>query len=362
MEASAKSPIRVVICWPEISGYMAACWRALAATGKVDLTILALPSGKPGGGAFSDALVQGLPCHMLAPQQARDPAAVARLVSAARPQIVVLPGWAIPAYRRLPFSPELAGAKFVMGMDTPWRGELRQHLARLKIGRYLDRISVVIVAGERAWQYARRLKFPEARIRRGLYSFDYQRLCSCLEQRRQRGPWPRAFLFTGRYVPEKALDTLADAYRRYRALAPTPWKLVCCGRGPLAHLLKGVEGLEDRGFVQPGAMSEVYIQSGASVLPSRYEPWGVAVAEALAAGLPVIRTESCGSAVELVRHHYNGLLVPTDDAQALSRAMLWMDRHESLAAEMGARALPFAAAFSAELWASRWLEVCADLA
>ena len=32
--------MRIVICWSHVSGYMAACWRALAATPGVDLFVL----------------------------------------------------------------------------------------------------------------------------------------------------------------------------------------------------------------------------------------------------------------------------------------------------------------------------------
>ena len=65
---------------------------------------------------------------------------------------------------------------FVMAMDNPlrtdWRGRARQTLGRIKLRRYLARISRVIVPGERSWQYARFLGFAESRIRRGNYGAD----------------------------------------------------------------------------------------------------------------------------------------------------------------------------------------------
>ena len=54
--------MKVLICWSHISGYMAACWRALAASG-VDLSLLAFRTEVAGSGtqaAFKDDVVGGL--------------------------------------------------------------------------------------------------------------------------------------------------------------------------------------------------------------------------------------------------------------------------------------------------------------
>jgi glycosyltransferase involved in cell wall biosynthesis len=354
---------RLTICWPEVSGYMASCWRALAATGRMDLTVLAFKSGGPGSGAaFHDSVMHGLNCQLLDAAAARDRVLIRRMVLATRPQVLCLPGWSLPAYRALAFDRDLSGVKLIMTMDTPWEGRFRQRLARLKIGRYLDRMDRVIVAGERAWQYTRHLKIPESKVRRGVYGFDYQALTPLFEQRRQLpGGWPRTFLLIARYIPMKALDVLVEAYGCYRRQAARPWNLVCCGRGPLAHLLQGVEGIEDHGFVQPDDLGGVFLHAGAFILPSRHEPWGVAIGEAAAAGLPVVCSEACGAAVELVRPHFNGLLVPTGDVQALAAALGWIDQHSDVLPEWGARGHPLAAAFSAQAWAQRWLATVEEL-
>ena len=51
-----------------------------------------------------------------------------------------------------------------------------------------------------------------------MYGVDYASL-SPLYQRRveQPGGWPRQFLFVGRYVEDKAIDVLIEAYAQYRA-------------------------------------------------------------------------------------------------------------------------------------------------
>lgn len=70
------------------------------------------------------------------------------------------------------------------------------------------------------------------------------------------------------------------------------------------------------------------------VHPSRWEGFGLVFLEAMAAGLPIVATQ-VGSIPEIVQHGRTGLLVPVDDAQALSQAIctLLADRH--LAQNMG---------------------------
>ena len=304
--------MRIVICWPHLSGYMAACWRALAQRPGVDLRVLAWST--PGGDApFEDALVEGSPVRLLDESERNDAALITKEVSRHRPDVIAIAGWFHPPYVDLALRRH-GGAKFLMGMDTPWLGTLRQRLAPIKLRKLIKNIDGAMVAGERAYQYARVLGMPDGRIFRGYYGFDYDAFAPLYEQRLATAEgWPKRFVYTGRYAPEKCVPTLVDAYRDYRKGVPDPWPLTCCGHGPLKSMLTGVEGIEDLGFVQPKDLPEVLLRAGASILPSRYEPWGVVVAEALASGLPVLCTDAVGASVELVRSYHNGLTVAPED-------------------------------------------------
>jgi glycosyltransferase involved in cell wall biosynthesis len=234
---------------------------------------------------------------------------------------------------------------------------------RAYLRSYLNRISTVIVSGERSWQYARSLGVAESRIRRGMYGFDADLFAPIFQAREATSDWPQRFLFMGRYVSDKAVDVLVDAYKRYRAQSREPWSLTCCGIGPMKSLLSGVAGIDDRGFVAPEQQRESYLSAGCAVMPSRYEPWGVAIAEAAASGLPVICTAACGASVELVRTLYTGRIVPSDDAAALARAMSSIERTTpSELRELGRNGAQLAAAFGAQQWATRWREYLRETA
>ena len=344
--------MRVVICWSHISGYMASCWRALAEQRDIELSILAFQSSSGETIAFDDSLMHGLPARLLTTAEQSDATLIRSLVVQHKPDVVVIPGWFHEPYVKLTRDPELASAKFVMTMDTPRRDTLRQKLGRFVIGPLLRRIDHVVVAGERAFQLARLLGVPECKILRGVYGFDEPPFAA-VRERRDATSWPKRFLYVGRYVPDKAIDVLAEGYRRYRAQVSDPWPFTCCGKGPLAQLLKG-EGIDDRGFIQPAALPALLGEHGVFILASRYEPWGVAIAEALCTGMPVVCTEACGASVELVRPYFNGLTVATDDADALARGLRWMHDHAPLLPVLGAAAPATASAFSATMWSRRW--------
>jgi glycosyltransferase involved in cell wall biosynthesis len=246
---------------------------------------------------------------------------------------------------------------FAVAIDTPWKGTFRQKLGRVVMRKFFSRMSAAMVSGERSAELASALGFRMHQIHRGIYGLDYE-LFRAVGARRAK-PFPRKFLFVGRYVEEKALDVLVSGYRRYREHSSRPWGLVTCGQGPLKPLLSGAEGIEDRGFTQPEALPRVLEECGAFVLPSRYEPWGVALAEAGAAGLPLICTDAVCSGLDLVRSYYNGVVVPTDDVEALAGAMSWIEGNEEILDELGERSAVYAGAYAAPVWGERWATMLA---
>lgn len=104
------------------------------------------------------------------------------------------------------------------------------------------------------------------------------------------------------------------------------WRLDVIGDGPerARYEASAVErGLADRitfhGALPKPVVAEMMRQADLFVLPSRLETFGVAIAEALACGLPVVST-TAGGIPELVNES-NGRLVPPDDPAALSDAL-----------------------------------------
>ena len=158
-----------------------------------------------------------------------------------------------------------------------------------------------------------------------------------------------ALLSVGAVVPRKGYDVLVAALARLKHL---PWRLVIagdCGRSvdTFRQLVADIAalGLSDRvqlaGTVTAEELASLYASADLFVLPSRFEGYGMAYAEAIAHGVPVIGTNA-GAIPETVPADA-GVLVPPDDvdmlAATLQRLMDNPAERERLAA--GARATAF---------------------
>ncbi len=348
--------LRVVFCWAEANGYMAACWKALARRPGIDLHIVHTRQLFEHATRFDlDPLLSGLSNQEFSKDAPDLDGWLLEQVTGRRPDVVVICGWIFWPYTKLMQSKQLENATMVLGMDSPWQGTLRQRLAHLRLGAVAKAADLVVSASERSAEYARRIGVPADRIRSGYYGFDYERFSPVADQRSlQPGRWPRRFLFVGRYVEQKDLTTLVAAYSLYRQGVSNPWGLTCCGAGTQASLLQGVPGVVDAGFTQPQDQPGLFRDHGAFVLPSKFEPWGVVLAEAAASGLPLVCTTACGAGLDLVRPYFNGLVTPPGDVPRLARALRWMHDHEDELPLMGRRGQALAEGFSAEAWAVRW--------
>jgi glycosyltransferase involved in cell wall biosynthesis len=137
---------------------------------------------------------------------------------------------------------------------------------------------------------------------------------------------PPYLLGIGRMVREKGFDVLIDAFRELAAMWPD-LRLVLAGDGPARPALEAQAAaakIEDRidfvGRVAHQHAVDLFRDAAVFVLPSRHEPQGIVVLEAMAARTPVIAA-AVGGVPEIVRDGTNGLLFPGGDAEALAEAV-----------------------------------------
>lgn len=342
--------MKIAICWTGYSGYMAACWQALCACRGLQVQIYSPETRYH----YAPEILEKLPIQIFTAEEL-SAGKLVRAVVQQGPDLIFVSGFSYKPFRQLLRVRELKTAKVVMCMDAAWRGQLRQFAARVVYAPYVRRTSAVVVAGERGRQYARYLGYAANRIFGSTYGCDYARFSPAMAVRRKAPEgWPRSFVYIGRYAKIKGLDTLLEAYRRYRRARQDAWPLHCFGNGDLRDQLLQTEGVVDHGFLQPQELQEELSRHGAMILPSKHEPWGVALAEAAASGLPIICSDACCSGLDIVRQLYDGLVFAAGDAGQLTRAMLYLHDHRDSLPEFGARAQVYAQAYSAENWARRW--------
>jgi colanic acid/amylovoran biosynthesis glycosyltransferase len=154
------------------------------------------------------------------------------------------------------------------------------------------------------------------------------------------------FLFVGRLVEKKGVAELVGAFARYAELGGLG-TLTIAGDGPMRGAVeKIIEAFELRERVElKGAVSheraaalmaaaDVYAQHSKVAADGDEEGWPVAIAEACAAGLPVVATYHA-AIPQQVLDGQTGFLVKEGDLEGMARAMLELANSPSRREQMG---------------------------
>lgn len=136
------------------------------------------------------------------------------------------------------------------------------------------------------------------------------------------------YVYIGRLSAEKNLDILLKSFAKVRASIPAA-RLRIVGSGPqmdelraLARSLSVDTQVEFPGSMSGQALYDEYSSATCLILPSRSEPWGLVVNEALAYGCPVIVSDRCGCVPELVVDRETGYVVRCGDVDDLADKMM----------------------------------------
>ena len=215
---------------------------------------------------------------------------------------------------------------------------------RLRLHRLLARrLDGFIVASSAGRERLEGMGVDPARIEVALQSADVEAIQAAARPPRPDGPV--RVLAVGRLVHDKNVGTLIEAFAD-AGFADGEAELVVCGSGPLEGELRALasrRGAPARfeGYASPAELPRVYAGADALALVSSYEPFGVTVREAAAAGLAIVCTRSAGAAGDLAVEGENALLVdpgrPLEITQALQRLVREPGLRERLAA--GSRAV-----------------------
>ncbi len=147
------------------------------------------------------------------------------------------------------------------------------------------------------------------------------------------------FLFVGRLLSYKGINDLMVAFNEIKnPLA----RLIIVGSGPLSGHIQELASLDFRiqylGRLKDNLLLDIYNLADVFVLPSHFEPWGLVVNEAMAAGKPVIVSDQVGCADDLVVNQKTGFIVRSGKFLELKNAMEEMINSSSIRLEMGANA------------------------
>ena len=258
---------------------------------------------------------------------------------------VVIQGWNYALYPLALLAARKAGLPVLMRAESgllPGHVPAARPLKDLILRRYLGMCAGALAVSSGNRRLLEHYGIPSARIFHSPYAVDgarfvlserdrqeaRQRLRSSLGMGVEHAAVP-VLLACGKLTAVKQPQLLLAAYAALRQ-SGVDAALVFCGDGPLrAELQQQVQqqhipNVSFVGFQNQSQLPAWYAAADALVLPSRSETFGIVVAEAMHAGLPVVVSDHVGCAEDLVLPKQTGLQFPRDDVRALQDALGWL--------------------------------------
>ncbi|MEO8588946.1 MAG: glycosyltransferase family 4 protein [Flavobacteriales bacterium] len=315
---------RVLVLYLELAPYVLACLNALVTDHPVEVHLVRWPVNReaPFELAFHPH-VKVYDRHEL------DDRALMELARKVNPHLVLASGWVDKGYLRVCRAMRAEQVATVMTFDTAWRGDAKQWISTVGARFWVRRtFSHAWATGSRQAEYAARLGFGQDHIRTGFYAADTVPFIAAYERtRKARRMLPHRFVCVARYIPTKGQQELCDAFARLCDEGRAgDWDLWLVGTGELHEKVKNSasgrhERIHHQGFVQAERVPVLLDRCGVAVLPSLYEPWGVAVQEFACAGLPLLLSDAVGARERFLREGQNGFVHRAGDVEDLYRSL-----------------------------------------
>jgi glycosyltransferase involved in cell wall biosynthesis len=196
--------------------------------------------------------------------------------------------------------------------------------------------NMLVAYSEKSHRFLRKRDVPEEKIVTGHQVMPRSCLSTQQVEYTNDNKDTTTYLFIGYLERRKGLDTLLDAWTY---LDCPNAELIIAGSGPERDRL---EESDDKtvnwvGYVDEDKKAKLLREADIFVLPTRHDPWGLVVNEALAYDTPVVTTEAAGAS-ELLRNSDAGRVIEPDDATALASAMADLKRDGTVTERLRERA------------------------
>ena len=284
------------------------------------------------------------------------------IINEYQPDAVLIYGWSFKSHLSLMRKckgkiPVIFRGDSTLLDDTGFIQRIKRTIFLRWVYRYID---VALYAGKSNYAYFRKAGVPASRLVFGPHAIDNDRFhCSeaaCKEQagslRAKLGISSNEllFVFAGKLEPKKDPEILLRAFANARFESRSYVLIV--GNGILEKELKEAyashKDIFFMDFMNQTMMPALYAAADVFVLPSKGpgETWGLSVNEAMANARPVIVSNKCGCASDLVEDGVNGFVFNASDESALTTLLERMSSSKISLAMMGARSREKIAGYS----------------
>ncbi|MBU1820220.1 MAG: glycosyltransferase family 4 protein [Bacteroidetes bacterium] len=283
--------------------------------------------------------------------------ALFRLFRSYRPDVLNITGYFDYAQVALLLYARFLGVKTVISsesseVDKPRTG-YKETLKKL----FLRQADAFIGFGTTSVNYLKSLGVDEKKIVvRKAAVVDNDRILEIYRQEKLANPVSTpSFIYVGRLAEEKNLLRLLQAYATLiQQKEAEDWGLILVGEGPQRQELEqyvamhALNGVTFTGGVSWQEVPAWLAKASVLVLPSISEPWGLVVNEAMLCGMPVIVSEKCGCAHDLVKKGSNGFLIDPLDVNSLVDSMRYYTTTPAAVTRHGSKSIKLIQPFSPE--------------
>jgi len=280
--------------------------------------------------------------------------------------VIIVGGWDEPTYLLLWFWALLKKKKFFFWIETT-----QYDAAKSKIKNIIKRILLkhakgCIVPGSRARDFCKIMGMSEDSIFTAPNPTDVEYYRGMSKQLNGKKESLKKELnveginicFVGRlYDNHKNLTILLNAFSRLKQ-SFSNLTLLIIGDGPdRVHYQQMIEqsslqgDVKVLGLLNKDEVCRAYAASDVFVLPSRWEPWGFVLNEAMEFGLPLIVSDAVGAGPDLVHEGENGFVFPVGDVDALTKHLSLLCGDAELRGKMGEASKKIISDFTPEHWA-----------
>ncbi len=241
-------------------------------------------------------------------------------------------------------------------------GWIKNRVKKTCYPRFLKKIDLFLTTGTLSEQFLLEHGVAFDRLIRAPYCVDNEyffrgvdrrkksRELHCLREEINLPPEAKVVLYTGKLIPRKRPVDLIKAVKRLpRDLNAV---LVVVGDGILMKKIRkeaeGDKRIHLVGFQNQKSIIKYYAMGDVFVLPSAHETWGLSVNEAMASGLPVIVSDGCTCARDLVVPGKTGYIYPLGNVDELTERLERLLSDEELRIKMAFNAREKVKHFSVE--------------
>jgi len=285
--------------------------------------------------------------------------------------VIVIPGYAYSFCWLAVFIARVKRKRLVMSFDSTENDNPRilwkEYIKKI----FIKKFSSYLCYGTKSKEYLMKLGADPQKIYIRCQATDNQSILNVYLNSRKNRATKLAelklpamnFIYVGRLSKEKNVSRLLTAFKTFKQnnISAREWGLIIVGDGPerlslsswaLENKVQSVCFVGGKSWLE---VPEYYSLSDVFILPSLSEPWGLVVNEAMVCGLPVIVSNKCGSAPDLVHEHKNGFTFDPLDVHELEERLSYFADNKSDISRMSQHSLDIVTGYSPEAAARQML-------